>query len=76
MPYAKEYSKQTVYTASPESQQIVWSLNHEATLTLVQVGCARPCSQPMVVSPDKRYLYVGVFGVSCPGVSYSRMMAR
>ncbi|SUH38619.1 6-phosphogluconolactonase [Salmonella enterica subsp. enterica] len=35
--------KQTVYTASPESQQIhVWSLNHEGTLTLVQVGgCAR-----------------------------------
>lgn len=30
--------KQTVYTASPESQQIhVWSLNHEGTLTLVQV---------------------------------------
>ncbi|MDI5819610.1 hypothetical protein MJI95_11275, partial [Salmonella enterica subsp. enterica serovar Kentucky] len=27
--------KQTVYTASPESQQIhVWSLNHEGTLTL------------------------------------------
>lgn len=34
--------KQTVYTASPESQQIhVWSLNHEGTLTLVQVVDAR-----------------------------------
>lgn len=30
--------KQTVYTASPESQQIhVWRLNPEGTLTLVQV---------------------------------------
>ncbi|EAZ0389992.1 6-phosphogluconolactonase, partial [Salmonella enterica] len=28
------FMKQTVYTASPESQQIhVWSLNHEGTLT-------------------------------------------
>ena len=27
--------KQTVYTASPESQQIhVWSLNHDGSLTL------------------------------------------
>ena len=30
--------KQTVYTASPESQQIhVWRLNTEGSLTLVQV---------------------------------------
>ena len=30
--------KQTVYTASPESQQIhVWTLNHDGSLTLVQV---------------------------------------
>jgi 6-phosphogluconolactonase len=34
--------KQTVYTASPESQQIhVWRLNAEGTLTLVQVVDAR-----------------------------------
>lgn len=39
--------KQTVYTASPESQQIhVWRLNTEGSLTLVQVvdvpgGCSR-----------------------------------
>lgn len=53
--------KQTVYTASPESQQIhVWSLNHEGTLTLVQVVDVPGQVQPMVVSPDKRYLYVGV----------------
>ncbi|MDU2941768.1 MAG: 6-phosphogluconolactonase [Enterobacteriaceae bacterium] len=53
--------KQTVYTASPESQQIhVWSLNPEGTLTLVQVVDVPGQVQPMVVSPDKRYLYVGV----------------
>ncbi len=29
--------KQTVYIASPESQQIhVWNLNHEGALTLIQ----------------------------------------
>lgn len=53
--------KQTVYTASPESQQIhVWSLNHEGSLTLTQVVDVPGQVQPMVVSPDKRYLYVGV----------------
>ena len=51
--------KQTVYTASPESQQIhVWRLNTEGSLTLVQVVDVPV--QPMVVSPDKRFLYVGV----------------
>ena len=52
--------KQTVYTASPESQQIhVWRLNAE--------GPSRWCRllmcgqvQPMAISPDKRFLYVGV----------------
>lgn len=53
--------KQTVYTASPESQQIhVWRLAPEGALTLVQVVDVPGQVQPMVVSPDKRYLYVGV----------------
>jgi 6-phosphogluconolactonase len=53
--------KQTVYTASPESQQIhVWRLNTEGTLTLVQVVDVPGQVQPMVISPDKRFLYVGV----------------
>lgn len=53
--------KQTVYTASPESQQIhVWSLDLEGNLTLVQVVDAPGQVQPMVVSPNKEYLYVGV----------------
>lgn len=48
--------KQTVYTASPESQQIhVWSLNHDGSLKLVQVVDVPGQVQPMVVSPDKRY---------------------
>ena len=53
--------KQTVYTASPESQQIhVWSLDLEGNLKLVQVVDAPGQVQPMVVSPNKEYLYVGV----------------
>ena len=53
--------KQTVYTASPESQQInVWRLNAEVSLKLIQVVDVPGQVQPMVVSPDKRFLYVGV----------------
>lgn len=53
--------KQTVYTASPESQQIhVWSLHHDGSMTLVQVVDVAGQVQPMVISPDKRHLYVGV----------------
>ena len=53
--------KQTVYTASPESQQIhVWRLNPTGELTLLQVVDVPGQVQPMVISPDKRYLYVGV----------------
>ena len=53
--------KQTVYTASPESQQIhVWTLHSDGTLTLLQVVDVAGQVQPMVVSPDKRFLYVGV----------------
>ena len=49
--------KQTVYTASPESQQIhVWDLDPEGKLTLVQVVDAPGQVQPMVVSPNKEYL--------------------
>ncbi len=53
--------KQVVYIASPESQQIhVWDLNDRGALTLLQVVDAPGQVQPMVVSPDKRFLYVGV----------------
>jgi len=53
--------KQIVYTASPESQQIhAWQLNDDGVLTLLQVVDAPGQVQPMVVSPDKRFLYVGV----------------
>lgn len=53
--------KQTVYTASPESQQIhVWRLEHDGALTLLQVVDVGAQVQPMVVSPDKQWLYVGV----------------
>lgn len=52
--------KHVVYTASPESQQIhVWQLNEEGALTLLQVVDAPGQVQPMVVSPDKTFLYVG-----------------
>ncbi|WP_130099055.1 6-phosphogluconolactonase [Siccibacter turicensis] len=53
--------KQTVYTASPESQQIhVWRLEEQGDLTLLQVVDVPGQVQPMVISPDKRFLYVGV----------------
>ncbi|MEM6050865.1 6-phosphogluconolactonase [Erwinia sp. P7711] len=53
--------KQVVYTASPESQQIhAWQLADDGALTLLQVVDAPGQVQPMVVSPDKRFLYVGV----------------
>ena len=53
--------KQVVYIASPGSQQIhVWQLNDEGALTLLQTVVAPGQVQPMVVSPDKSFLYVGV----------------
>ena len=53
--------KQVVYIASPESQQIhVWNLNDSGALTLLQVVDAPGQVQPMVVSPDNGFLYVGV----------------
>lgn len=53
--------KQVVYTASPESQQIhVWDLSDSGALTLLQVVDAPGQVQPMAVSPDKGFLYVGV----------------
>lgn len=52
---------QTVYIASPESGQIhVFDLNGEGALTLRQVVDTGAQVQPMVVSPDQRFLYVGV----------------
>lgn len=53
--------KQTVYVASPESQQIhVWDLDTSGGLTLRQVVDVGGQGQPMVISHDKRYLYIGV----------------
>ncbi|HBQ77991.1 MAG TPA: 6-phosphogluconolactonase, partial [Erwinia persicina] len=53
--------KQVVYTASPESHQIhAWQMNDAGALTLLQVVDAPGQVQPMVVSPDKKFLYVGV----------------
>ncbi|MFZ4834768.1 6-phosphogluconolactonase [Rouxiella sp. Mn2063] len=53
--------KQVVYVASPDSQQIhVFTLGADGALTALQVVEAPGQVQPMVVSPDARYLYVGV----------------
>ncbi|AWK14686.1 6-phosphogluconolactonase [Candidatus Fukatsuia symbiotica] len=54
--------KQIVYVASPNSSQIdVWQLNLIGELTLLQTERVSDQQvQPMVISPDKRYLYVGV----------------
>ena len=69
--------KQTVYTASPESQQIhVWRLNTEGTLTLVQVVDVPGQVQPMVISPDKRFLYVCARSFACWPIASLRTTAR
>ena len=58
--------KQTVYTASPESQQIhVWRLNPEGDLTLLQVVDAPGQVQPMVISP------ISVFFMSAYAPSFA-----
>ncbi|TNH44352.1 6-phosphogluconolactonase [Photorhabdus luminescens] len=53
--------KQVVYTASPNSCQIhVWNLNNEGELSLIQIVDVPGEVQPMVVSPDRKHLYVGI----------------
>jgi hypothetical protein len=65
------FMKQTVYTASPESQQIhVWDLDLTGKLTLVQVVDAPGQVQPMVVSPNKVSLRRCASGVSRPGLPH------
>lgn len=52
---------QVVYVASPDSQQIhVWRLGPQGELTLLQEVKVPGQVQPMVISPDRRHLYVGV----------------
>ncbi|WP_075180754.1 6-phosphogluconolactonase [Pantoea sp. 1.19] len=53
--------KHVVYTASPESGQIhCWKMDEQGALTLLQVVDVHAQVQPLVVSPDGRYLYAGV----------------
>ncbi|MGV3346870.1 6-phosphogluconolactonase [Enterobacteriaceae bacterium LUAb1] len=53
--------KHVVYTASPESGQIhCWKMDEHGELTLLQVVDVQAQVQPMVISPDKRFLYAGV----------------
>ncbi|AFH94998.1 TPA: 6-phosphogluconolactonase [Providencia stuartii] len=52
---------QVVYIASPESHQIhVWSMNEAGELTLLQTVTTPGQVQPMVLSHDKKHLYIGV----------------
>ncbi len=59
--------KQVVYVANPESQQIhVWQLSDRGELNELQKVAIQGQVQPMVISPDSRYLYVGIrpeFGI-------------
>lgn len=51
---------QVVYIASPESQQIhAWQMDEQGALTLLQVVDVAGQVQPMIVSPDNAFLYVG-----------------
>ncbi len=70
--------KQTVYIASPESQQIhVWNLNHEGALTLTQVVDVPGQVQPMVVSPTNvTSTLVSVRSFVFWRIVLHRMMAR
>lgn len=70
--------KQTVYIASPESQQIhVWNLNHEGALTLTQVVDVPWQVQPMVVSPTNvTSTLVSVRSFVFWRIVLHRMMAR
>ncbi|PKH20983.1 6-phosphogluconolactonase [Enterobacterales bacterium CwR94] len=53
--------KHVVYTASPESGQIhCFEMDEQGALTLLQVVDVQAQVQPMVVSPDGRFLYTGV----------------
>ena len=52
---------QVVYIASPESHQIhVWSMNEVGELTFIQTVTTPGQVQPMVLSHDKKHLYIGV----------------
>lgn len=51
---------QVVYIASPESQQIhAFRMDEQGALTLLQVVDVAGQVQPMVISPDNAFLYVG-----------------
>ncbi|CAJ0992932.1 6-phosphogluconolactonase [Pantoea sp. Nvir] len=53
--------KQVVYISSPESKQIhIWQLREDGVLSLLQVMEVSGHIQPMVVSPKKDFLYIGV----------------
>lgn len=59
--------QQIVYVASPNSEQIdVWRLNSCGKLNWLQTKKVKGQVQPMVINPNKSYLYVGVrpnFGI-------------
>ncbi|AKC32185.1 6-phosphogluconolactonase [Candidatus Pantoea carbekii] len=53
--------KQVVYIASPESNQVyAWTLHKDGTLILLQILNFNGQIQPMVVSPTKDFLYMGM----------------
>lgn len=58
---------QIIYIASPENKKIyVWKLNDTGLLLLLQIINTPGSIQPMVLHPNKKYLYVGVrpiFGI-------------
>ncbi|WP_067565610.1 6-phosphogluconolactonase [Candidatus Doolittlea endobia] len=52
---------QIIYVTSPESQQIhVWKMDHQGTLTLLQVINTPGQGKSMVIHPANTYLYIGV----------------
>lgn len=66
--------KQVVYVASSESKQIyIWQLDATGTLVPLQVVNVPGQPQPMIIHPNKNYLYVGIRPLS--GVVSYRIQA-
>ncbi|UDG79156.1 6-phosphogluconolactonase [Candidatus Ecksteinia adelgidicola] len=61
--------KQIIYVASFKSQQIhVWNLEKFGTLTLLQIINTPGQVQPMIIHPEKKFLYIGIrpkFSIVC-----------
>lgn len=53
--------KQIIYISNPESKNIyVWEINKKGLLKLLQIINTPGNGQPIAISPNKKYLYLGI----------------